>query len=99
MLHAFILCFDLVLQRHFRLRVLEGLEDAGPEASLAPQAVAAIDGVPWAELRWEFVPGGIGAQHPEDAGQDGAGGSADAADGCSGSKERLHTDPPTVGEV
>jgi hypothetical protein len=78
---------------------MEGLEDAGPEAGLAPQAVAAINGVPWAELRWELVPGGVGAQHPEDAGQDRPGGSADAAGRCSWSEEWLHTDPLSLRQV
>src|ERR671929_1910650 len=54
---------------------------------------------PWAEFRWELMPGGIGAEHPEDASQHDAGGTADAADGCSGSKQRLHADPVRLPQV
>jgi hypothetical protein len=78
---------------------MEGLEEAGPEAGLAPQAVAAIDRVPGAELRRELMPGSIGTEHPEDAGQDGAGGTADATGGCSGSKEWLHAGPLRLRQV
>src|ERR687884_2126951 len=89
----------LVLQRHFLARAMEGLEDAGPEAGLAPQAVATVDRVPWTEVGWELMPGSIGAEHPEDAGQHSAGRSADATDRCSGSKQRLDAGPLFVRQV
>ena len=78
---------------------MESLEDPWPEAGLTPQPIATIDRMPWAELGWELVPGGIGAEDPEDAGQDGAGGPADSPDRCSRSKQWLHADPLGLGQV
>jgi len=66
----------LILQRQLCVlgvgRLGEGVEDAGPDARLAPARVAAVDGLPGAESRGQVAPGGPGPRHPEDARQGGA---------------------------
>ncbi len=67
----------LVLQRHFlspgdrviNIRLLQGLDEAWPEAGANPPAVVGVDGGPRPEVRRHRPPGGAGAGDPEDGGE------------------------------
>jgi len=47
--------------------LLDGVDDLLPDAGAAPATIAAIDGLPGTEVRWEISPGGTGSSDPEHA--------------------------------
>jgi hypothetical protein len=61
--------------------------------------VAAVDGAPGAVLGRERPPGGVGPEHPEHAGEDGARVAGRSADRGAGWEERLHARPRGLGQL
>lgn len=74
--HAEFLKRVLILQRQLpgigSIVLVERSEDLLPDAGGAPAVIAAVDGLPGAEVLRQVAPGGSGPRHPEHAREDGA---------------------------
>jgi hypothetical protein len=88
------------LQRHLGSSRGQLRKDAWPKAGGAPASVPLVGRLPLAVFRWHRPPRGVGAHHPEDAGEDGPMVMARSSGrGLLGREQRLNPAPLGVGQL